>query len=127
MDNVRTGGCSCGAVRFALKGEPFKLGLCHCTTCRKASGSMFVAYALWPLSASQVEGEVKTFEGRSFCPNCGSRLFELHDNDIEVTVGTLDDAPTGLTPTVEIWVKRREHWLAPVQGASQHEENPPRA
>ena len=35
----------------------------------------------------------------------------------------LDDAPFGLQPEAEIWIKRREPWLAPVGGASQHEEN----
>ena len=45
---IRRGGCSCGAVRFELRGEPLKVGLCHCTKCRKATGSAFLAYADWP-------------------------------------------------------------------------------
>ena len=38
-------------------------------------------------------------------------------------IGSLDEAPFGLQPEAEIWIKRREPWLAPVDGASQHEEN----
>ena len=33
------------------------------------------------------------------------------------------DAPFDLTPQAELWIKRREPWLHPVEGASQHEEN----
>ena len=41
-------------------------------------------------------------------------------------VGSLDVAPTGLTPNYELWIKRREHWLRPVEGAEQFQEDRPR-
>jgi hypothetical protein len=57
---------------------------------------------------------VRTSHGRSFCPECGSRLFNLHDDDVEIRLGTLDDAPSGLMPMQEGWTIRREHWLTPI-------------
>jgi hypothetical protein len=124
MDAIRTGGCLCGAVRYELEGEPFLVGLCHCLDCRKASGSVFVAYAKWPFEQFSYSGEVKTFMGRSFCPICGSHLFNLHPPmDVELRIGTLDDGPTGLVPEQEGWTKRREHWLAPLAGVPQYEED----
>jgi len=42
---------------------------------------------------------------------------------VEIRLGTLDDAPFDLPPEAEIWVKRRETWIPPVEGASQHVEN----
>ena len=50
---VRYGGCSCGALRFEVRGEPIKVGVCHCLECRKATGAPFVFYADWPGSAFQ--------------------------------------------------------------------------
>ena len=40
-----------------------------------------------------------------------------------IRIGSLDDAPFELTPRTEIWVKRRESWFPPVDGATQHDEN----
>ena len=117
---TRTGGCLCGAVRYAVDGEPTHVGRCHCADCRKESGSAFTVYAQWPSD----RGELATYEGRSFCPRCGSRLgcFD-HEGDVEIRIGTLDAAPFGLTPEAEIWITRREPWLPAVDGASQHAEN----
>lgn len=73
-----------------------------------------------------MDGETATYEGRGFCPRCGSRLFDLYDEGVEVRLGSLDDAPFELRPQAEVWIKRREPWLPPVEGASQHQENRPR-
>lgn len=128
MDMVRNGGCTCGAIRYTLKGEPYRYGVCHCASCRKESGSVFVAYAHWKIEYSEVIGTYSTFAGRSFCPTCGSRLFELHEHDMEIRVGSLDEAPTTLlSPMHEGWVKRRELWLMPVGGAFQSDEDPPQS
>jgi hypothetical protein len=118
---VRSGGCSCRGVRYRLEGEPLRIGLCHCTSCRQESGSMFTAFGVWPRSAFGSTGDFSTWEGRSFCPHCGSRLFALSDVEAEIKLGTLDDAPTGLLPQYELWVWRREHWLAPLPDAEQHQ------
>ena len=82
-------------------------------------------YAQWPLDAFELEGELATYNGRSFCPHCGSRLLCLTDDFVEIRLGSLDDAPFELEPEAEIWVKRREPWLHVVPDASQHEENRP--
>jgi hypothetical protein len=66
------------------------------------------------------------FAGRSFCPTCGSRLFFLLNDEVEVFLGILDAAPYDLRPTVEVWATRREPWLAPAPGATQHDQNPPK-
>ena len=71
----------------------------------------------------QLSGETRIWEGRSFCPNCGSRLFSIGDDEVEIKLGTLDDAPTGLTPQYELWIWRREKWLHPLPGARQFQRD----
>jgi hypothetical protein len=122
---VRTGGCLCGTVRYSVRGEPVHVGRCHCTDCRRESGSAFTVYAQWPVEQFEVSGEIVTYNGRGFCSRCGSRLLnpaEPGDSLVEVRIGTLDDAPFDLKPDAEIWVKRREPWISPVEGAAQHDE-----
>lgn len=126
MDQLFEGGCRCGTVRYTLRGEPLKIGLCHCTECRKETGAPYLYYADWPLDRFTVSGSYATYEGRSFCPTCGGTLFHLGDDGVEVALGSLDEAPIGLVPTREGWIRRREPWLVAVPGAGQFRQDPPR-
>ena len=125
----RTGGCNCGRVRFEVGGEPVRVGLCHCQVCREETGSLGNLFAVWRSDQVPTTGETRSFklsaDNRHFCPTCGSPVFDLVDgvDEIEIRVGALDDAPSGLVPLYKLWVKRRERWLAPVAGAEQHEGN----
>jgi hypothetical protein len=125
MDHTRSGGCSCGAVRFQVRGDPVRTGVCHCTTCRKETGSVIMAFAVWPKDSFEVTGKTRGWKNRQFCPACGSRLFEASDesDEVEIKLGSLDDAPTGLAPVYELWTKRREPWLDPISGTTQYPEN----
>lgn len=123
IEGTRRGGCLCGAVRYEVRGEPYQSGLCHCQTCRKLTGSAFSATANWRSEQFHMSGEIRTFEKRSFCPGCGSRLFYLLNDGVEVFLGTLDDAPNAIRPMVEVWTIRREPWLIPVEGAVPHDRN----
>ncbi|MEO8683696.1 MAG: GFA family protein [Devosia sp.] len=120
---VRTGSCLCGQVQYRLEGEPYLVGMCHCQDCRKESGSMFTTYAKWRPEQFSYSGKLNRFAGRSFCPDCGSRLFNLNEDNVETRVGTLDEARMGLMPQQEGWTKRREHWLAPLPGIPQFAED----
>jgi hypothetical protein len=107
----RIGGCMCGEVRFSVSGQPARVGLCHCKDCRTYSGSAFTAFAVWPRPAFEMTGRIGTYQGRSFCVNCGSRLFSLRPDEAEIMIGSLEEAPSDLIPTYELWVPRREEWL----------------
>ena len=120
---IRTGSCSCGSVTYRVSGEPKRVGICHCGDCRRESGSAFTFYGVWPQTAFETAGETAAYQGRRFCPACGARMFSLDEGEAEIKLGSLDPAPTGLTPTYELWVKRREPWLAPLAGAQQFVED----
>ena len=85
-------------------------------------------YAHWPVEAFEMNGEISSYDGRGFCPRCGSRLLDTSDPGstlVEIRIGSLDEAPFELKPESEIWVKRRESWVPPVEGAAQHDESAP--
>ena len=85
-------------------------------------------FAHWPVEAFELSGEVSSFDGRGFCARCGSRLIDTAspgDRVIEIRIGSLDEAPFELEPVSEIWVKRRESWIPPVEGAAQYDESAP--
>lgn len=110
-----TGGCLCGKVRLEALGQPRRVGLCHCLDCRKHHGALFYTAAVFSEDAVTIEGETRDYQGRFFCPHCGSSVFARTDDEIEVHLGCLD-APNQLKPTYEIWTARREAWLPAFPG-----------
>jgi hypothetical protein len=119
-----TGGCLCGGVRVVASGSPYRVAICHCLDCRKHGGSLFYAAGVFPQDAVEIEGEAREYEGRFFCPRCGSSVFARSEDEIEVNLGSLD-APDQLTPTYESWVIRRESWLPPFPLERRYERNRP--
>ncbi len=73
-----------------------------------------------PRRAYAGTGELGTFYGRSFCPKCGSRVVNMSEEEAEIMIGSLNEAPSTLLPRYELWIDPREHWLAPVPGIEQH-------
>ena len=110
-DNVE-GGCLCGAVRLRATGGPYRVGLCHCLDCRKHHGALFHASAIFPAAAVAITGQTRAYAGRHFCPICGSSVFSVSGDEVEVHLGALD-APDRFAPTYELWTIRRESWLPP--------------
>ena len=117
-----TGGCLCGDVRIVAAGRPNRVGICHCLDCRKHHGALFFAAAIFPREAVAIEGEIGDYEGRCFCPRCGSSVFALYEDEIEVHLGALD-APDQMTPTYENWMVRRESWLPPFPTDRHNDRN----
>ena len=120
--NQYTGGCVCGDVRIVASGSPYRVGICHCLECRKHHGALFHASAIFPQDAVTIEGDTGEYEGRHFCPRCGSSVFSRTGDEVEVHLGSLD-APDQLTPTYELWVVSRESWLPPFPGTRRYDRN----
>ncbi len=120
--NKITGGCLCGGVRFSAGGDPDRVGVCHCLDCRKHHGALFYAAAIFPEDAVTIEGKVSEYEGRCFCPRCGSSVFARSEGEVELHLGALD-APDQFAPTYELWVERRESWLPAFPNTTLHRCN----
>lgn len=121
MDRL-TGGCLCGDVRLEASGRPYRVGLCHCLDCRKHSGSVFHASAIFPEDAVTIQGNTRDYAGRCFCPRCGSSVFARSGDEIEVSLGCLD-VPDQWVPTYENWTVRRESWLPPFPLKTHYERD----
>lgn len=106
------GGCLCGHVRLHALGPPLRVGICHCLDCRKHHGALFHASAIFPRAAVGISGLTHEYQGRHFCPRCGSSVFGCSDEEVEVNLGALDE-PDQLAPSYELWTIRRESWLPP--------------
>ena len=117
-----TGGCLCGNVRIEASGRPNRVGLCHCLDCRKHHGALFHASAIFAQKAVTIHGETREYAARHFCPRCGSSVFSVSGDEIEVNLGSLD-APNQLTPTYELWTIRRESWLPTFPLARRYERD----
>jgi hypothetical protein len=120
MTGVRlTGGCQCGAVRYALAEVPPEASICHCRMCQKAFGSYFAPLASVSTGAFKVtRGEVAIFRSselaeRGFCRDCGTPLtFRYLDQErISVALGSLDD-PASLKPVTAYGVQGMVPWFA---------------
>lgn len=117
-----TGGCRCGDLRIVASGRPYRVGICHCLDCRKHHGTLFHASAIFPQGAVAIEGEARDYDGRFFCPRCGSPVFERSGDEVEVSLGALD-APDQFVPTYELWTIRREAWLPPFPATKLYERD----
>jgi hypothetical protein len=113
-----TGGCQCGAVRYALAMKPVGTHFCHCRMCQRAVGNVFATLA--PVHKDQIRwttGAPALFRSssaatRGFCAKCGTPLSFAYDKSkwICVTVGSLDD-PSQARPGVHYGIESQVHWL----------------
>jgi len=117
-DEVRTGGCLCGAVRFSARLVNRDFGACHCEMCRRWTGSALLGISVptgditWTGVEHIATRQTSAWAERAWCSECGSGLYFRvtdggpHSGDTELPVGLLDDAG-GLTMTNEIYVDHK--------------------
>jgi hypothetical protein len=116
-----SGGCLCGKIRFTANTEPAFVGVCHCRSCQRNSGSAFAVVLGFPAAAVSMQGELKTDTGdsgkslyRRFCPECGSSIsseVEMMPGMILLKAGALDD-PSAVKPGVQIYCDSAQSWVS---------------
>ncbi|MBU2959137.1 GFA family protein [Paracoccus sp. 1_MG-2023] len=121
MDNdLTTGQCLCGAVKFCICGEFESFFLCHCSRCRKGSGSAHSANLFsFTAKLNWISGEsnIKTFRLpgsrhiKNFCSGCGSALpiSEPETGLVVVPAGSLD-GQFCMQPNAHICCSSRAKW-----------------
>jgi hypothetical protein len=109
MAEAITGGCQCGAVRYALHVDKLqKPHVCHCRMCQRATGGLFAALAGAPRDKVEfTAGQPAWFASsnlatRGFCRDCGTPLsFAYNDPKARfyVTIGSLDNPEQAVIET----------------------------
>jgi hypothetical protein len=129
--NTYKGGCLCGAVRYAVRGDPAYSAHCHCRSCQKALGA---GYATWsgydPDKFKVTDGEIAlcaTSPGveRGFCGKCGTSLTYAGEgwDTIAITTTTLDE-PSIAKPTRNVYLDHQQPWVALDESLKQSRKFP---
>ncbi len=129
------GSCLCKTVQYEVD-LPFERFLyCHCTRCRKATGSPHASNGFvrreafrWTQGESQVKRydlpEAKRF-GLQFCTNCGSKV-PHHTRDhnwMVIPAGSLDEDPESRPEAVVFWGSRAP-WFTDCSDMTKHDSVP---
>jgi hypothetical protein len=129
------GSCLCQTVKYQYTGTPSVFQHCHCSRCRKFTGSAHGSNIIvgpdqfeW-LCGEESLGRYEHPDAKhfatSFCQKCGSSLPWITQNHKAVVIpaGTLDDDP-GVKPKHNIYWKSRVQWRDPIEGLPQYDELP---
>jgi hypothetical protein len=131
------GSCLCGSVKYEVAGEAKRFYHCHCSRCRKATGSAHASNLfLQPAELRWVTGQehIRAFKVpqairfmNQFCGMCGGRLpRQPQDTDtVVIPAGSLDtEAP--IKPEARIFTGSRATWSCSGDELPIHEGAPPR-
>ena len=131
-----TGGCLCCGVRFEVTEPPESAGYCHCTRCRRRTGTAGSPQAkIAPGSLRITSGEelVRSYDpldgfSKVFCSVCGSALWSRSQADPEVMSVRLGafDADPGVRPAYRQFVAYAAPWEPlPDDGLPRYPERRP--
>lgn len=129
------GSCLCGQVLYEID-LPFKIfQYCHCSRCRKFTGSAHSANLFVPPAQFRwISGEdrVGRFEhpdakyfATCFCKNCGSSLpwAVQGGKNIVIPAGTLDDDP-GIRPKQNVFWGSKACWFKETNELAKYDQLP---
>lgn len=136
-EHTTPGSCLCGKVRYEIRGNLGIFQYCHCSRCRKVTGSAFGSNLFvspedftW-LSGrdfvTRYELETAKYFATCFCRNCGSSLPWLAKTGKAVVVpaGTLDGDPE-IKPMQNIFCASRALWFEQPGTLPENDELPPK-
>ena len=118
---MSTGHCLCKQVQFEFDTRPTDVSICHCSLCRRMTGSAFGVYVKVPAAnLTFVSGAEKitaydVTEKLSMlsCRSCGSYLYAKHSDYSDfayVCLGALDDQDD-IRPGYHEFVGSKASWF----------------
>jgi hypothetical protein len=130
-DRALGGKCLCGAVQYAVADEFVYAANCHCSNCRRTTGSAFKPFAgIARAKLGIVKGDDNLMiygdeTGHdAHCRRCGSLLYSVVRDGafVHVAMGTLVDAPS-IRPTAHIFVGSKAPWHEITDDLRQYQEH----
>lgn len=132
--NQYKGECLCGTCHYIITGqEPAAMYLCHCSRCRKETGTIHgatiffnEAQLTWEKGGDNIAGFKleNTRKQRAFCKTCGSPLPRQEDDgQVILPAGTLDEG-NFLNPTAHIFYANRASWEDKLMDLKRFDELP---
>jgi len=123
---MRTGGCQCGAVRFRIRGALGRPSICHCRMCQKQFGGFFGPLVTVKGEVEWPRSEPAYFQSsiniaRGFCPQCGTPLTYKHPGGVEIAIGAFDDR-SDLAPQIQVNYGSRLPWVEQIFAAPVHDD-----
>ncbi len=120
----RSATCACGDITITVAGDPAMHGICHCTNCKRRTGSAFGISAYFPRDAVLAQtGDTQPYafrhatqnhdQVRHFCPRCGTTLFwtvSTMPDVIGIAGGCFADDKLP-EPAYSVTDGKREAWL----------------
>lgn len=116
-----TGGCICGSVRYEINAPAISTGYCHCSCCRKFSGSAVNAWTAFPVSAVRFLYEEPDYfpttpiAERGFCSKCGTsltyKLMQPRETAYLVIHTSSLDQPENFAPSVHSGIESKLPWF----------------
>lgn len=131
-DQRLMGQCYCGEVRYRVQDAFVYAANCHCSQCRRTTGSAFKPFAgIEREKLTVVQGAgglliVGEPEGHdAHCAACGSLLYSVVREGafVHVAMGTLVDAPA-IRPNKHIFVGSKASWFEITDDLPQFQEFP---
>ncbi len=131
----RTASCACGQASITVDSNPQMHGVCHCTNCKRRTGSAFgISSYFGKSSVVEARGETSVYafhhaakghdQERHFCSRCGTTLF-WYVSTLPELVGIAGGcfADEGLPePAHSVTHRKKEAWLALPQTWQVHQE-----
>lgn len=111
------GRCLCGALSYALNARPLAMNACHCSDCKKLTGSTHVQMLIGAADQFTHQGATAKWRKRADsgreidivrCAVCGGRLWHeplASPQLVFIVAGTLDD-PSWVIPATHIWAEQ---------------------
>lgn len=124
------GKCFCGAAEYAVADEFVYAANCHCSDCRRTTGSAFKPFAgieRHKLAVTKGEDSLMIFgeedANNTHCKVCGSLLYSVVRDGayVHVAMGTLADNPT-IRPTAHMFVGSKAPWFTITDDLPQYAE-----
>lgn len=134
---MHKGSCLCGQVRYEIDESLGPIVFCHCSICRKSTGSAYQPVTRIPSAGFRItqgqdvlrEYRYEPVHHRYFCGSCGSGIYARRDTApgiVIVRLGTLD-TPVDREISAHIFVGSKASWDHIADDAPQHQEWPPSA